>query len=152
MLVTSWLCGRSPAHVCRRCRSVCIAVASWDIGALKHWAGRWCRREAGYCYWSRCGSRCPCRPRRCPGPRLFPQSQRETGQSDKARRSVRIVTFDLTSNRFLHRFAHHCLCIFFLTLSQVHIWLHFIAAKWRNVTSTSVLYVYLKIIEMVLMF
>lgn len=86
LLVTSCLCGRSPAHAFRRCRSVCSAGASWDTGAWKRWAGRWCSREAGCCYWSHCGSHCPCRPRRCPDPRLFTQTQRETGQWEGERR------------------------------------------------------------------
>lgn len=71
VLVTSWLCGRhSPAHGFHHHRGVCSAVASWDIGAWKRWAGRWCSREEECYYWSRCGSRCPCRLQHCLGPRL----------------------------------------------------------------------------------
>lgn len=75
MLVTSWLCDHSPARGCRRCMSACSAGASWDTGAWKHWAGRWCSKEAECCYWSHCGSRCPCHPQHCLGPRLITQSE-----------------------------------------------------------------------------
>lgn len=83
--VTSWLCGRSPARGFHHCRSVCSAGASWGIGAWKRWAGRWCSREEACCYWSHCGSHCPCRPQRCLDPRLLTRGQRETGQSEGSR-------------------------------------------------------------------
>lgn len=68
--VTSWVCGHSPGRGFHRCTSACSAGASWGTDAWKRWAGTWYRRGVGCCYWSHCGSRCPCRPQRCPDPRL----------------------------------------------------------------------------------
>lgn len=83
MIVTSWLCVRSPTHGFHHCRSVCSAGASWGIDAWKRWAGRWCSKEVECCYWSHCGSRCPYRRQRCLDPHLHGQSQRK---QDKVRR------------------------------------------------------------------
>lgn len=83
--VTSWLCGRSPGRGFHRYTSACSAGASWGTGAWKRWAGTWYRRGVGCCYWSRCGSRCPCRPQRCPDPRLFVQGHRQTAHGEETR-------------------------------------------------------------------
>lgn len=83
--VTSWLCGRSPGRGFRRCTSACTAGASWGTDAWKHWAGTWYRKGAGCCYWSRCGSRCPCRPQHCPDPRLSMRGHRQTAHGEETR-------------------------------------------------------------------
>lgn len=82
-LVTSLLCGHySPCHGFHHHRSICSAGASWDIGAWKRWAGRWCSREAECYYWSHCGSRCPCRRQHC----LDRHLRKHSGMKHKVRK------------------------------------------------------------------
>lgn len=61
----------SPGQNCGQslCRSLggAAAEAPWGTGAWRSWAGPLCGNAAADCYSSHCGSRCPGRPRRCPG-------------------------------------------------------------------------------------